>query len=111
MDRLSLIISGFTGAAGQFGEIAAQIILDRLELLALELPRGQDPFCPGIASGLHGCGFFPARTPVAGSGRCVRLSARTEVLRTRCRGNGQLAGGDGCLYRPAPAPETKTSGL
>ena len=37
MNRLPLIISGFTGAAGRFSGIAAQILEDRLELLALEL--------------------------------------------------------------------------
>ncbi|MDD3813869.1 MAG: phage holin family protein [Desulfocapsaceae bacterium] len=37
MDRLPLIISSFSGAAGRYGGIAAQIIQDRLELLALEL--------------------------------------------------------------------------
>jgi len=42
MDRLSLIISGFTGAAGLFGGIAAQIIRDRLELLALELREAKN---------------------------------------------------------------------
>ena len=42
MDRLSLIISGFTGASGQFGGITAQIIQDRLELLALELREAKN---------------------------------------------------------------------
>jgi len=37
MDRLPLIISGFSGAAGRYGGIAAQILQDRLQLLALEL--------------------------------------------------------------------------
>ncbi len=37
MNRLPLIISGFAGAAGRLGGIAAQILEDRLELLALEL--------------------------------------------------------------------------
>ena len=37
MDRLPLIMSGFSGAAGRYGGIAAQILQDRLELLALEL--------------------------------------------------------------------------
>ena len=37
MNRLPLIISGFTGAAGRFSGLAAQIIEDRLELLALEV--------------------------------------------------------------------------
>jgi hypothetical protein len=39
MDRLSLIIFG--GSAGLFGGIAVQIIRDRLEPHALELPRDQ----------------------------------------------------------------------
>jgi len=37
MNRLPLILSGFSGAAGQFGGIAAQMLQDRLELLGLEL--------------------------------------------------------------------------
>ena len=37
-DRLPLIISGLSGAAGRYGGIAAQILQDRLDLLALE-PR------------------------------------------------------------------------
>ena len=40
MDRLSLIFFG--GSAGRFGGIAAQIIQDRLELLALEMQRDQE---------------------------------------------------------------------
>ena len=37
MDRLSLIISGFSGAAGRLGGTAVQILQDRLQLLALEV--------------------------------------------------------------------------
>ena len=37
MNRLPLIISGFTGAAGRLSGVAAQILEDRLELLALEV--------------------------------------------------------------------------
>ncbi len=37
MDRLPLIISGISGAASRYGGIAAQILQDRLDLLALEL--------------------------------------------------------------------------
>lgn len=37
MDRLPLIISGFSGAAGRYGGIASQILQDRLQLLSLEL--------------------------------------------------------------------------
>lgn len=37
MNRLPLIISGFTGAAGRFGGLTIEILQDRLELLALEL--------------------------------------------------------------------------
>jgi uncharacterized membrane protein YqjE len=61
MGRLSLIISGFTGAAGRFGGIAAQIIQDRLELLALELREAKIRFvqalllaCMGVVFSLLG---------------------------------------------------------
>jgi len=37
MNGLPLIISGFTGAAGRLSGVAAQILEDRLELLALEV--------------------------------------------------------------------------
>jgi len=37
MNRLPMIISGFSGVAGRFGGLAGQILQDRLELLALEL--------------------------------------------------------------------------
>jgi uncharacterized membrane protein YqjE len=37
MNRLPLIISGFTGAAGRLSGVAVQILEDRLELLALEV--------------------------------------------------------------------------
>jgi uncharacterized membrane protein YqjE len=37
MNRLPLILTGFSGVAGQFGGIAAQMLQDRLELLGLEL--------------------------------------------------------------------------
>ena len=37
MNRLPLIISGFSGTAGRFGGIASQMLQDRLELLGLEL--------------------------------------------------------------------------
>jgi uncharacterized membrane protein YqjE len=37
MNRLPLIISRFTGAAGRLSGVAAQILEDRLELLALEV--------------------------------------------------------------------------
>ena len=48
MDRLPLLISGFTGAAGRFGGIAAQIIEDRLELLALELREAKIRFVQAV---------------------------------------------------------------
>ena len=37
MNRLPLLISGFTGAAGRLSGVAAQILEDRLELLGLEV--------------------------------------------------------------------------
>ena len=37
MNRLPLILSGVSGAAGHLGGIAAQVLQDRLELLGLEL--------------------------------------------------------------------------
>lgn len=48
MNRLPLIISGFTGAAGRFGGIASQILQDRLELLALELREAKIRFIQAI---------------------------------------------------------------
>jgi uncharacterized membrane protein YqjE len=61
MDRLPLIISGFTGAAGRLGGIAAQILQDRLELLALELREAKIRFiqallltCMGVVFSLLG---------------------------------------------------------
>lgn len=58
-DRLSL--SGFTGAAGRFGGLAAQILGDRLELLALELREAKIRFvqalllaCMGVVFSLLG---------------------------------------------------------
>ena len=61
MDRRPLIISGFTGAAGRVGGIAAQILEDRLELLALELREAKIRFvqalvlaCVGVVFSLLG---------------------------------------------------------
>jgi len=48
MNRLPLIISGFTGAAGRFGGMASQILQDRLELLALELREAKIRFIQAI---------------------------------------------------------------
>jgi uncharacterized membrane protein YqjE len=48
MDRLPLIISGFTGAAGRLGGIAAEILQDRLELLALELREAKIRFVQAL---------------------------------------------------------------
>jgi uncharacterized membrane protein YqjE len=61
MDRLPQIITGLTGAAGRFGGIAAQILQDRLELLALELREAKIHFvqafllaCMGVVFSLLG---------------------------------------------------------
>jgi uncharacterized membrane protein YqjE len=61
MDRRPLIISGFAGTAGRFGGIAAQILKDRLELLALELREAKIRFvqalllaCMGVVFSLLG---------------------------------------------------------
>ncbi|MFH0727644.1 MAG: phage holin family protein [Pseudomonadota bacterium] len=43
-----LIISGITGAAGRFGGIAAEILQDRLELLALELREAKIRFIQAL---------------------------------------------------------------
>jgi uncharacterized membrane protein YqjE len=48
MDKLPLIISGFTGAAGRFGGIAALILQDRLELLSLELREAKIGFIQAL---------------------------------------------------------------
>ena len=48
MDRLPLIISGFTGTAGRFAGIAGQILQDRLELLALELREAKIRFIQAV---------------------------------------------------------------
>lgn len=37
MDSLSLIISGFSGAAGLFDGVVVQILQNRLDLLVLEM--------------------------------------------------------------------------
>jgi uncharacterized membrane protein YqjE len=44
MDKKPHIISEYTGAAGRLGGIAAQILQDRLELLALELREAKIRF-------------------------------------------------------------------
>jgi uncharacterized membrane protein YqjE len=61
MDRLPLIISGFTEAAGRLGGIAAQILRDRLDLLALKLREARIRFvqallltCMGVVFSLLG---------------------------------------------------------
>lgn len=75
MARLPLIISGFTGTAGRFGGIAAQILQDRLELLSLELREAKIRFvqalllvCIGLVFSLLGLlllvlGFVYVLTP------------------------------------------------
>ena len=48
MNKLPMIISGFTGAAGRFGGLASQILQDRLELLALELREAKIRFIQAV---------------------------------------------------------------
>jgi uncharacterized membrane protein YqjE len=48
MNRLPMIISGFTGSAGRLGGIASQILQDRLEILALELREAKIRFVQAI---------------------------------------------------------------
>ena len=63
MDRVSLIISGFTKRiAEQFGGVASQILRDRLELIALELREAKIRFfqamiltCMGMFFFIQGC--------------------------------------------------------
>lgn len=63
MDRVSLIISGFTKRiAEQFGGVASQILRDRLELIALELREAKIRFfqamlliCMGMFFFMQGC--------------------------------------------------------
>ena len=71
MDKLPLIISGHTGAAGRLGGIAAQILQDRLELLALELRETKIRFVQVLLLASIGVAFFTLRTTIAGSGRGV----------------------------------------
>ena len=61
MDRLQLVLSGVTGAAGRYGEIAIKILQDRLELLSLELREAKIRFvqalllaCVGVVFSLLG---------------------------------------------------------
>ncbi len=61
MDRLPLIISGISGVAGRLGGIAAQMLEDRLQLLALELREAKIRFvqalllaCMGVVFSLLG---------------------------------------------------------
>ena len=58
MDKLPLIISGYTGAVGQLGEIAAQILQDRLELLGLELREAKIRFVQVFLLASIGVSFF-----------------------------------------------------
>ena len=48
MRRLPLFITGFTGAAGRYGDLASQILQDRLELLALELREAKIRFVQAL---------------------------------------------------------------
>ncbi|MFA6009542.1 MAG: phage holin family protein [Desulfobacteraceae bacterium] len=58
MDRLPSIISGFTGASDRLGGIAAQILQDRLELLALELREAKIRFVQVLILTCVGVVFF-----------------------------------------------------
>ncbi|RJP47778.1 MAG: phage holin family protein [Desulfobacteraceae bacterium] len=58
MDKQSHIISGYTGAAGRLGGIAAQILQDRLELLALELREANIRFVQILLLAAIGVSFF-----------------------------------------------------
>lgn len=58
MNRLPSIISGFTGASDRLGGIAAQILQDRLELLALELREAKIHFVQLLLLTCVGVVFF-----------------------------------------------------
>ena len=58
MNRLPLIISGLTGSAGRLGEIAAQILEDRLELLVLELCEAKIRFFQALLLTIIGVAFL-----------------------------------------------------
>ena len=58
MDRLPSIIPGFTGASGRLGGLAAQILQDRLELLALELREAKIHFIQALLLTCVGVVFF-----------------------------------------------------
>jgi uncharacterized membrane protein YqjE len=58
MDRLPLIISGYTGAASRLGGIAAQILQDRLELLSLEMREAKIRFVQVLLLASIGVSFF-----------------------------------------------------
>ena len=58
MDRLPLIISRYTGAAGRLGGIAVQILRDRLELLALELREAKIRFVQALLLASIGAAFL-----------------------------------------------------
>ncbi len=58
MDRLPLIISRFSGAAGRYGEIASQILQDRVELLALELREAKIHLVQALLLACMGVVFF-----------------------------------------------------
>ena len=52
------IISGCTGSVGRLGGIAAQILQDRLELLALELREAKIRFIQALLLASMGVAFF-----------------------------------------------------
>lgn len=58
MNRLSTRIFGFTGTATRLGGVAAQILQDRLELLALELREAKIRFVQVLVLVCLGVVFF-----------------------------------------------------
>ena len=101
MDRLPLIISGFTGAAGRFGGIASQILQDRLELLALELREAKIRFVQALLLACMGVVFSLLGLLLLVLAGVYVLPPEWRLYGLARRGSGQHAGGDGSLYRPA----------
>ena len=58
MGRLPSIICGFTGISGQLNGLAARILQDRLELLALELREVKIRFVQALLLACVGVVFF-----------------------------------------------------
>lgn len=58
MHKLPMLFSGFSGTAGRFGGIAAQMLQDRLELLALELREAKIRFVQALLLACIGVVFM-----------------------------------------------------